>query len=52
MQHADIHLLSVHLQEIVASMHIHVDDVTHGLDACCIETVDDLKDELAKDLDA
>jgi hypothetical protein len=30
-------------------MHIHVCDVTHGLDACCIETVNSLKHVLAKD---
>jgi hypothetical protein len=32
-------------------MHIHVHDVTHGLDACCIKTVDNLKHGLAEDPD-
>jgi hypothetical protein len=49
MQYADAHLLSVHLQEIIALMHIHVHDFTDGPDAICIETVNDLKYELAKD---
>jgi hypothetical protein len=51
MQHADAHLLSVHLQEIVAQMCIHVYDVTHGPKICCTETVDNLKHGLAEDPD-
>jgi hypothetical protein len=36
-------LLSVHLQEIVASTHAHVLDVTHGLEGIDSETFDNLK---------
>jgi hypothetical protein len=51
MQHADVHLLGVHSQEVVALMHIHVCDVTHGLDACYMETVNNLKHGLAEGAD-
>jgi hypothetical protein len=36
-------LLSVHLQEVVALMCIHVLDVTHGLEGMDSETFDNLK---------
>jgi hypothetical protein len=51
MQHADVHRMSVKPQEVVALMHIHVCDVTHGLDACYMETVNNLKHGLAEDPD-
>jgi hypothetical protein len=51
MQHADVHLLIIHLQEVLAFMYIHVHNLTHGLDVCCIKTFDNLKHVLAEDPD-